>query len=86
MLLKKKKKHVLELTKQRDTGTSVFIAVLFPTAKTWKQRKYPSTDEYIKKMWYIYMCVCVCVHNGVLLGHKKKEIPLFVTTWMDLPY
>ena len=60
-MLLKKKKHVLELTNQRDTGISVFIAVLFPTAKTWKQRKYPSTDEYIKKMWYIYMCVCVCV-------------------------
>ena len=34
----------------------------------------------------VCVCVCTCVYNGVLLGHKKKEIPLFVTTWMDLPY
>ena len=31
----------------------MFIAVLF-TAKTWKQSKYPSTDEWIRKMWYVY--------------------------------
>ena len=33
----------------------VFIAALFTIAKTWKQPKCPSTDEWIKKMWYIYM-------------------------------
>ena len=32
----------------------VFIAALFTIAKTWKQPKYPSTDKWIKKMWYIY--------------------------------
>ena len=31
-----------------------FIAALFTIAKTWKQPKRPSTDEWIKKMWYIY--------------------------------
>ena len=31
----------------------MFIAALFAMAKTWKQPKYPSTDEWIKKMWYI---------------------------------
>ena len=39
---------------QKDTHTSVFIAVLFTVAKTWKQPKCPSTDERIKKMWYVY--------------------------------
>ena len=38
---------------QKDTCTPVFIATLFTIAKTWKQRKCPSTDEWIK-MWYIY--------------------------------
>ena len=39
---------------QKDTCTPVFIAALFTKAKTWKQPKCPSTDEWIKKMWYIY--------------------------------
>ena len=32
----------------------MFPAALFTTAKTWKQTKCPSTDEWIKKMWHIY--------------------------------
>ena len=32
----------------------MFVAALFSIAKTWKQPKCPSTDEWIKKMWYIY--------------------------------
>ena len=32
----------------------MFTAALFPRAKTWKQPKWPSTDEWIKKMWNIY--------------------------------
>ena len=32
----------------------MFIAALFTRAKTWKQPKCPSTDEWIKKIWYIY--------------------------------
>ena len=32
----------------------MFTAALFAMAKTWKQPKCPSTDEWIKKMWYIY--------------------------------
>ena len=39
---------------QRDTCTPMFIAALFTIAKTWKQPKCPLTDEWIKKMWYIY--------------------------------
>ena len=40
---------------QKDRCTPMFIAALFTVAKTWKQSKCPSTDEWIKKMWYIYM-------------------------------
>ena len=32
----------------------MFIAALFTTARTWKQPRRPSTDEWIKKLWYIY--------------------------------
>jgi len=39
---------------EKDTCTFMFIAVLFTIAKTWNQPKCPSTDEWIKKMWYIY--------------------------------
>ena len=39
---------------EKDTCTPMFIAVLFTVAKTWKPPRYPLTDEWIKKMWYIY--------------------------------
>ena len=39
---------------EKDTCTRMFIAALFTIAKTWKQPKCPSTDDWIKKMWYIY--------------------------------
>ena len=37
----------------KDTCTPMFTAALFTIAKTWKQPKCPSTDEQIKKMWYM---------------------------------
>ena len=39
---------------RKDTCTPTFIAALFTTAKTWKQPKCLSTDEWIKKKWYMY--------------------------------
>ena len=39
---------------QKDTCTPMFIAALFTIARTWKQPKCPSTEEWMKKMWYIY--------------------------------
>ena len=39
---------------QKDTCTPMFTAALFTIAKTWKQPKCQLTDEWIKKMWYIY--------------------------------
>jgi len=40
---------------RKDTCTPMFTAALFSIAKTWKQPKCPSTEEWIKKMWYIYI-------------------------------
>ena len=55
----------------------MFTAAPFTIAKTWKQPKCPSTDERIKKMWYIYtMEYCSAI--------KRNEIELFVVRWMDL--
>ena len=39
---------------EKDTCTPVFTAALFTRARTWKQPRCPSTDEWIKKLWYIY--------------------------------
>ena len=33
----------------------MFIAALFTIARTWKQPRFPSTDEWIKKLWYLYI-------------------------------
>ena len=41
---------------QTNTCSQVFIAAVFTIARTWKQPQCPSTDEWIKKMWYIYIC------------------------------
>ena len=40
---------------QKDTCTPMFTAALFTIAKTWKQAKCPSTDEWINKMWGVYI-------------------------------
>ena len=39
---------------QKDTCTPMFTAALLTIAKTWKQPKCPSIDEWIEKMWYVY--------------------------------
>ena len=40
---------------EKDTCSQMFIAALFMIARTWMQPRCPSTDEWIKKLWYIYM-------------------------------
>ena len=46
--------HTKETTSERDTCTPVFIAALFAIARTWKQPRCPSADEWIRRLWYIY--------------------------------
>ena len=55
----------------------MFIAALFTIARTWKQPKCPSLDEWIKKMWHIYT---MDYYSAI----KRNEIELFVARWMDL--
>ena len=54
----------------------MFIAALFTIARTWKQPKCPSTDEWIKNMWYIYT---VEYYSAI----KKNKIMPFAATKMD---
>ena len=46
--------HTEETRRERDTCTPMFIAALFTIAKTWKQPRCPSADEWIRKLWCIY--------------------------------
>ena len=55
----------------------MFIAALFTLARSWKQPKCLSTDEWIKKMWYIY----TMEYYSTI---KRNKIGSFVETWMDL--
>ena len=43
-----------EAKTERETCIPLFIAALFTIARTWNQPRYPLTDEWIKKLWYIY--------------------------------
>ena len=62
---------------QKDTCTPTFIAALFTIAKTWNQPKCPLTDEWIKKMWYIYTME---YYSAI----KNNEVMPFAAIWMDL--
>ena len=55
----------------------MFNAALFTIAKTCKKPKCPSTDEWIKKVWYI----CTMEYYSVI---KKNKIMPFAATWMKL--
>ena len=46
--------HTEEGRIEKDMCTPMFIAVLFIIARTWKQPRCPSADEWIRKLWYIY--------------------------------
>ena len=61
----------------RGTCTLMFIAALSTIAKSWKYPKCPSTDEWIKKIWLIYMI-------EYYLAIRKNEILPFAITWMEL--
>ena len=55
----------------------MFTAALFTTARTWKQPKRPSIDNWIRKMWYLYTME---YYSDI----KRNETELFVVRWMDL--
>ena len=61
----------------RDTCTPMFIAALFIKARTWKQPRCPSADEWIGKLWYIYT---VEYYSAI----KKNTFESVLLRWMKL--
>jgi hypothetical protein len=61
----------------RGTCTPTFIVALFTIAKLWKQPRCPTTDEWIKKMWYLYTM-------EFSSAMKKNDILSFESKWMEL--
>ena len=61
---------------QKESCSTMFTGALFTIARTWKQPKCPSTDEWIK-MWHIYTME---YYSAI----KINEMELFVVRWMDL--
>ena len=61
----------------KDTCTQMLTTALVTITKTWRQPKCPSTEEWIKKIWYIY----TTDHYSVI---KKNKIMTLAARWMDL--
>ena len=55
----------------------MFLASLFTIARTWKQPKCPSSDEWIKQMWHIYT---MQYYSAI----RRNEMEVFVVRWMEL--
>jgi hypothetical protein len=55
----------------------LFVAAQFAIAKLWKQPRCPTSDEWIKKMWYLYTIVYYS-------AMKKNAILSFTSKWMEL--
>ena len=69
--------HTEEARIERDTCTPMFITALFVIARTWKQPRCPSADEWIRKLWYIY----TMEYYSVI---KKNTFESVLMRWMKL--
>ena len=69
--------HTEETRTERDTCTLIFIAALFTIARTWKQPRCPLTDEWTRKLWYIYK---VEYYSAI----KENAFESVLMTWMEL--
>ena len=70
------------LTSKSETQSTVLPlpksrSRLFTITRTWKQPKYPLSDEWIKKMWYIYTME---YYSAI----KRNEMEVFLVRWMEL--
>ena len=78
--------HTEETRRERDTCTPMFIAALFIIARTWKQPRCPSADEWIRKLWYIYTMEYYLVikkntFESVLMGWMKLQPTRLLRPW-----
>ena len=62
---------------EKDTCIPLFIAALFTIARTWKQPRCPSTDEWVKKLWYIYTME---YYSAI----KRNTFESILMRWMNL--
>ena len=69
--------HTEETRIERDTCTPMFITALFIIARTWKQFRCPSADEWIRKLWYIYTM-------EYYSATKKNAFESVLMRWMKL--
>jgi hypothetical protein len=70
-------RNATQVTPKALVHTPMFIAALFTIAKLWKQPRFSTIDEWIKKMWYIYTI-------EYYTAMKKNEILSFAGKWMEL--
>ena len=61
----------------KDTCSRMFIAALFIIARSWKEPRCPSTEEWIQKMWYIY----TMEYNSAI---KNYELMKSLGKWIEL--
>ena len=64
---------------EKDTCVPLFTAALFPTARVWKPPRCPSTDEWIKKLWYIYT---MKYYSAI----KRNTFESVLMRWMNLEH
>ena len=69
--------HTEETRTERDTCIPMFITALFIIARTWQQPRCPSTDEWIRKQWYIYTME---YYSAI----KKNTFESVLMRWMKL--
>ena len=66
-----------EVKTEKDTCIPLFTEALFTIARTWKQPRCPSTDEWIKKLWYIYTME---YYSAI----KRNAFESVLMRWMNL--
>ena len=69
--------HTKKTRTERDTCTPMFIAALFTIARTWKQPRCPLADEWIRKLWYIY----IMEYYSAIKKNAYESVPI---RWMKL--
>ena len=69
--------HTKETIIERDTCIPMFFAALFIIARTWKQPRCPSADEWIRKLWYIYTMESYS-------ATKRNTFESVLMRWMNL--
>ena len=69
--------HTAEIRIERNTCTPMFIAALFTIARTQRQPRIPSADEWIRKLWYIY----TMEYHSAIKKNAYESVPI---RWMKL--